>query len=89
MNKPEEYKGKLFVKLFLISLPFIFGFYIWFWGNFNLFGEQGFHLTKDDIPVILIFWAIPTSVIFSIIIMIIDALFNLSDKINHKEDSNE
>lgn len=66
---------KKFIKIFLICYVVASAFYIYFFGNMNFFGEQGFHMDMDDLIVILTTWALISALIVSGIIYIIIKLF--------------
>ena len=60
-----------FIRIFLICYIVATIFFIYFFGNMNFFGEQGFHMDIDDLITILTTWALIPSLIISSIICII------------------
>lgn len=58
-------------KIFLISFVVFSAIYIFIFGNINFFGEQGFHMNIFLLIGILIYWSLPSALIFSKIVCII------------------
>ena len=69
---------KKFSKIFLICYVLTSVFFIYFFGNMNFFGEQGFHMDMDDLITILTTWSLISSLIISGIIYIISKFVNKS-----------
>lgn len=60
-----------FLKIFLICYVVSSVFFIYFFGNMNFFGEQGFHMDMDSLITILTTWAFVSALILAGIIRII------------------
>ncbi len=58
------------MKRFLICYVMTTIFYIFFFGNMNFFGEQGFHMDIDTIITIMATWSLISAVIISVLISI-------------------
>ena len=69
---------KKFAKTFLICYVVATLFFIYFFGNMNFFGEQGFHMDIEILTDILILWAFPSALILSIISRLFDKSENKS-----------
>ena len=60
--------GKRILKVFIVSFFICCGIAFWFWGNFNLFGSQGFHL---DAAVEGMVWGLKPSIFITLVIALI------------------
>ncbi len=56
---------KRFVHIFLICYVVTSVFFIYFFGNMNFFGEQGFHMDIVDLITILTTWALASALILA------------------------
>ena len=65
---------KRFIHIFLICYVVTSVFFIYFFGNMNFFGEQGFHMDMVDLITILTTWALASALILAGIIYIITKL---------------
>ena len=65
---------KKFSKIFLICYLVTSVFFIYFFGNMNFFGEQGFHMDLDLLIGILMTWSLYSAYIIAGIIYFITNL---------------